>query len=189
MVRPEDIIDGLMRSVKTSGKMPSEMNYLPYEASRNGQDGNIKLPIVEVQPIDEIQIQDFNTDVVDVKTDDDGNAIGRIYHSEYRLDLQFDVYTAQGSKYDARELGTKLWSVLYTHDNAGPNQPLPAEDGGDMDASWRLEVGDGQPAHELETTPELRRWRIDVSVWSASEFETDSETSVSDVNFNPQPAG
>jgi hypothetical protein len=189
MVRPEDIIDGLIRSIKESGKMPSEMNYLGYEASRTGQDGNIKLPIIEVQPIDEIRIREFNTDVVDVKTDEAGNQVGRIYHAEYRLDLQFDVYTAQGSKHSARELGTRLWSVLYQHDSAGPNRQLPAEGGGEMDASWQLEVGDGQPAHELETTPTLRRWRIDVSVWSASEFETDDEEYIEDYNFNPQAAG
>lgn len=189
MPRPEHIIDGLIRSIKNSGKMPSDMNYLPYEAARTGQDGNIKLPILEVQPIDEIQIQEFNTDVVDYNTDEAGNQVGRVYHAEYRLDLQFDVYTAQGSKHSARELGSKLWSVLYQHDSAGPNRPLPAEDGGEMDVAWRFEVGDGQPAHELQTTPTLRRWRIDVAVWSASEFETENEQYVTDVNFNPTPTG
>lgn len=183
MPRPRHIIDALIRSVKQSGYLPDDMEYLPYEADRSGADGNIKLPLVEVQPVDQIDIQDFNTDRVEYITDDDGNRIGRRFHAEYRLRIQFDVYAAQGSSYDARELGTKLWQALYRHDSAGPNQPLPAEDGSDLSITWSIHVEDEQPAHDLTTTPALRRWRIDVVVRSAMEFDT-TESYITDYNIS-----
>ena len=172
MVRPQHLIDAIVRSVQDSDYLPDDMNYLPYEAARTGADGNIKLPLLEVQPVDKIDIRDFNTDRVDYITDENENRVGRRFHSEYRLRVQFDVYTAQGSSYDSRNLGTNLWRALYRHDSAGPNQPLPKEDDSDASWTWRIEVEDEQPAHELTTTPSLRRWRVDVVIWSAMEFDT-----------------
>lgn len=182
MVRPQQIIDGMIRSVKGTGDMPSEMAYLPYEASRTGANGNVKLPLLEVQPVDKIDVQDFNTDRVSFVTDEDGNRIGRRFQSEYRLRIQFDLYTAEGSSYDARALGNKLYRALYRHDSHGPNIPLPAEDGGELALTWRFNVEDSEPAHELETTPSLRRWRIDTVVWSVMEIDT-TEDYVTDFNL------
>jgi len=175
MPRPGEIIDGIVRSVEQSGTMPSDMTVLPKEASRGGLDGNVKLPVIQIQPVSKIDIRDFNTDRVRYLTDDSGNRIGKVFSSEYRIRLQLDVHVVDGNEPSARELGDRLYRVLYKHDSHGPEEPLPKEDGSDANISWRINIEDSEPAHELTTSPSLRRWRIDVVVWSAMVVDTTEE--------------
>lgn len=168
-LNPDEAVRAVRLSVERSGEMPDSTNYIEHTP---GDSDNTKLPVITIDPINHARITDFNTDQVGFVTDAVGNRVGRVFNAEYRLDLQLDVWTAEGSTHNAREIGNSLYRVLYQHSSKGPNQPLKGEDGNPIDAVWKLRVGDGQPADDLSGSPALRRWRQDLSLWAFHKFDT-----------------
>lgn len=172
MVRPRQLLSAIRNSVETSGTLPDSTSYLEREPATTGQDGNIKLPVCTFQTIGSIRLPDFNTDQVEVIQDSDGNNIGRRYHAQYRMDVQIDLWVAQGSSYDADVLGDRMRRILYQHDSAGPDEPLRDEDGQELSNVWRFEVGDGERRDDVAMTPSLRRWMQEINIWANEVFET-----------------
>lgn len=173
--RPGTVIDAVLKAVKQSGNLPTDTAYLDHQPDMAGEDAGVSLPVVSVHPLSNIRLNRFNTDKVGYTTDSDGNRTGRVYHAEYTLDLQLDVWTAAGSSHDAETLGQQVWDALYQHDDAGPDKPLPHPDqsGATLDAVWRFKLRRGETAHDLTASPTLRRWRMDLGAWSRHEFTTD----------------
>lgn len=172
MARPDELVSAVLRALDNSSRLPDDLSYLDEEPDTTGSDANVKLPVCSIQTIGGIRLDPFNTDQVDVLTDKDGNAVGRIYHSEYRLDLQLDVWVAEGSSHDADTLGNKVRSVLYNYDSAGPSGFLKDNQGQNITDVWRFRVGDGERRDDLTMTPSLRRWRQELALWSYEEFST-----------------
>jgi len=169
---PDEAIRQVRLAVENSGLMPDKMDYVEHEPSDNDNTG---LPATIIQPLTEAQISNFNTDRVGFVTDDDGNRVGRVFNSEYRLDLQIDIWVAEQSDYDERTLGNNLYKALYEYSSSGPSKSL-------ADEVWRFRVGDGTTANDLTTSPVLRRWRQDFTLWAYHRFDT-TEDYVSSVNY------
>ena len=183
-LNPDDALSAVRRTVEDSGQMPADLDYIEQEPG--DEDSNVGLPVLVLTPSSAVRITSFNTDLAGyvTDTDEDGNEVrvGRIFHAEYRLDIQLDIWTAAGSSYDERDLGNTLHDVLYRHDSHGPDLPLLDENGNVIESVWRFRVEDGEQANDLTQTPSLRRWRQDVALWAYHRFDT-SEDYLAGVNY------
>ena len=165
-MRPREIIEQVVLAVKDSGRLPDKTNYVGYEPNIDTE--SIKLPLLEVSTVSEARIAEHNTDFQGVIEDDNGNAVGRVYHALYQLTIEVNVWTAQGSKYDPQELGDAVFAALYQYDSAGPSRDL-------TDDVWRFRVGDGETDDDFTTSPTLRRWSQEVDIWAEEAFTTDED--------------
>lgn len=166
MVRPDDLVGAVIRSLKRSGRLPEAANYMDHEPAINTE--AVKLPVVAVSPETQVRVSETNSDLVGYKEDDDGNRVGRIYQSLYELPLNVAVWTAQDSRYDARELGQAIRDTLYEHDTKAEAADLHYDDGEPIDELWRFRVSQGEHTNDLTTSPPLRRWQQNITL-SASE--------------------
>lgn len=165
-MRPKDVVETVVGAIEDSGRLPDSTNYVGYEPDIDSE--AIKLPLVEVSVASEARIDEHNTDEVGQLYDEDGNAVSRVYHSLYQLTIEVNVWTAQGSRYDSRDLGDAVYRALYQYDSAGPGRDLASE-------VWRVRVGDGGPDEDFSTSPTLRRWSQDVDIWAYEEFTSDED--------------
>lgn len=165
-MRPKNVIETVVDTLKESGRLPDSTNYVGYEPDMDSE--AIKLPLLEVVTVSEARIDDHNTDEQGVILDDDGNAVSRVYHSLYQLSIEVNIWTAQGSKYDPRDLGNEVYRELYQYDSAGPGREL-------ADEVWRVRVGDGNPDEDFSTSPTLRRWSQEVDIWAYESFSDDKD--------------
>lgn len=165
-MRPKELVETVAGAIEDSGRLPDSTNYVGYEPDMDSE--AIKLPLVEVSATSEARIDDHNTDEQCHIYDDDGNAVGRVYHSLYQLTIDVSVWTAQGSRYDPRDLGDAVYRALYQYDSSGPGGDLATE-------VWRVRVGDGGPDEDFGTSPTLRRWSQEVDIWAYEEFTSDED--------------
>lgn len=166
MARPKDLIAIVVDALRDSGNLPSSMNYVGYEP--NIDTDAIKLPLLEVDVVSEARIDSSNTDVQGYIEDDAGNRVGRVFHALYNLTLEVNVWTAQGSKHDPKDLGDTVYATLYKYDDAGPGDDL-------SDDVWRVRLGDGETDDDFTTSPTLRRWSQQLDLWAFEEFTTDED--------------
>jgi len=176
-MRPREVIEVIVSAVKNSGRLPSSTNYVGYQPNIDTE--AIKLPLLEVTTVSEARIDDHNTDEVGVIEDDNGNAVGRVFHALYNLTIEVNVWTAHGSQYDPNQLGDEVYAALYNYDSAGPGVNL-------HDDIWRVRVGDGEPDEDFTTSPTLRRWSQEVDIWAYETFTTDEDYIV---NVTPPASG
>lgn len=162
-MRPSELIEEIVLAIRDSGLLPDRTNYVGYEPNIDTE--AIKLPLVEVVILDEVRIAEHNTDRVGTITDDDGNAVGKLFHALYQLSLEVNVWTAQDSKHDPDDLGNEIYTALYRYDSAGPGESL-------ADDVWRVRLGDGEPDDDFTTSPTLRRWSQTLDVWAYEDFAT-----------------
>lgn len=182
MATPKELISAVKRALEDSGRYENDMRYLVQEADTEGSDADTKLPATVIQTMSDVRLDPFNTDQVGVLTDDNGNHVGRVYHSRYRLDLQLDIWVAQDSSYDVDDLGDKMRNVLYNYDSAGPGAYLEDDQGQPIEEVWRVRLGDGERADNLSMTPSLRRWRQEITLWANEEFNT-TEDYITTINY------
>lgn len=180
-IRPDETITAVRDSIESSPNVPSDVDYLEKEPDLTGDEGNVKLPLVTIQPVSEVRITDFNTDLSDYVLDSNGNRVGRVFTGEYRLDLQIDIWTASGSSHDQRDIGNAVWDALYPHDSKSAGRSFTDSNGSDIQSIWKVRVGDGEPANDLAKTPTLRRWRQSLTLWAFHRFDT-TEDYVATVN-------
>lgn len=166
MARPRELIEAVVSAIQSAGTLPSGTNYVGYEPNIDTE--AIKLPLLEVVTVSEARIDDHNTDFQGVIEDDNGNAVGQVFHALYNLTIEVNIWTAHGSQYDPDVLGDAVYSALYQYDSAGPDLDL-------HDDIWRVRVGDGEPDEDFTTSPTLRRWSQEVDLWAYETFTTDKE--------------
>lgn len=179
MTSPRESLEAVKRAIDSAGRLPEEISYLLHEADAAGQDSDVSLPLIEIQPLTSERVNPNNTDFVGFTTDDAGNHTGRIYRSQYELSAQIDVWTAQGGRYSPDDLGEAVRRSLYQHASHGPDKPFRDENEQVIDSMFRFELGDGERADDLVQTPTLRRWRQDVVIWAYEEFKTTEDYIVS----------
>jgi hypothetical protein len=184
MVRPNEIVEALLYSLKQSDAIPDEANYIGYEPDINSE--SIKLPLVQITMLDKIDANEINSEFVGFRTDDDGNQIGRIYETLYNQQYDVSVWTAHDSQYSARGLGDAVRDSLYEHTTGGPNEPLIyPDDGSEITDVWRMNLIDAQHTNDLSTSPTLRRWTETVRVSASERYITDAEEApLSGANVN-----
>lgn len=184
MVRPQEIIESVLLTLKQNADLPSAANYVGYTPDINSE--SIKLPLVEVSPGPQSNLSEMNTDFVGFETDDQGNQIGKIYESLYTLQLTVAVWTAHGSKFTPREMSNAVRDALYAHATAGPNEPLQNPDGTTLDEVWRFALQEGEQADDLTTSPTLRRWEQDLIISASEQYVTTEEDPVSGFNLTTE---
>lgn len=165
-MRPKEVIETVVDALRSSDNLPDGVNFVGYEP--NIETEAIKLPVLEVSIDGEVRLDEENTDFIGTIQDDNGNDVGRVFESLYQLTLEVNIWTAQGSAYDPRELGDAVYGTLYNYDSAGPAVTL-------NDEIWRVRVGDGETDDDLTTSPTLRRWSQELDIWSSEQFTTDEE--------------
>lgn len=180
-MRPDEVIDAITYTLDISGQLPDRVSYVTHEADLGGEDADLSLPIVELQPISTIHLTNFNTDFVGYKYDDDGNEIGRIYQSRYEMDVQVDVWTAARAEDNPDEIGGTIRRTLYPYTSAGPSETLLSPDG-EAEEIWKFSLTDGGREDDLTMSPSIRRWRQDLEVWSYEQFDT-TEDYIADVTY------
>lgn len=173
MVRPKEIIEAILYTLKTSDRFPDSVNYVGYTPDINSE--SIKLPLIEVSPDLMEELSAANTDFVGYKTDDSGARVSKIYDTEYTMTVNVAVWTAQGSKYSPRELSNKVRDALYRHETRGPNEPLQNPDNTLVDDVWHFTIEEGEHTDDLTTSPTLRRWEQQVSISANERYLTTDE--------------
>lgn len=172
MVRPDELVNSIIRSLDRSGRLPDTTSYMDHEPDINTE--SIKLPVVEVSPNDQLRIDEMNTDRVGYETDDDGNRVGEIFQSLYQQEITVAIWTAQDSKYNVRKLAQQARDTLYEHDTKGPAVALRYGDNSPIGEVWRFRILDGAHVNDLTTSPPLRRWEQTVSVWASEQYTVSS---------------
>jgi PAS domain-containing protein len=174
MARLQDVIDAIIFSLKDSGELPEEATFIGFEPDNDTQP--IKLPIIQVDPEGEITDANLaNTQFVGFSKDDDGNNVGRIFERLSEIPIRLSVLTAQGSKFDEREISDTARTVLFKHETAGPFEPLKKEDGTTLDEVWRFDIDESTQTDNLGTSPPLRRFVQRITVGSSEQFVTTAD--------------
>lgn len=171
MVSPRDAMKAVARGIAQSDELPSDMSLLLHEADMDSSDADVDLPMLEIQPqVDHIVTN--NTDLAGYITDDNDNQVGRIYHSEYELQLQLDIWTTADGGYDPDRLGERLREALYPYSSYGPDQNFVDDRGDIIDEITYFTFDDGERTDDLIRTPTVRRWSQTAELWASEEFRT-----------------
>jgi hypothetical protein len=174
MVRVKELIEAVLNVLKQSGQLPSETNFIGVEPDMDTQP--IKLPLVEVSSQRQEEVQETNTSFVGFRTDDDGNQIGKVFQSLYYETLEISVYTAQGSKFDPKELGQAVRDVMFGFSTKGPNKTLIHPDFGPVNEVYMVEMLYGNHTDDLGTSPPLRRWTQELEIYASEQYLTDADS-------------
>jgi len=171
MASPHDILVLIRDELEGDSNIPDSVSYILREVDGDGIDGNITLPVIQIQAVTATNFDIFNTDVSGTKQDGSGNDIGRFFRSEYQLRVQIDVVTVD-RRSDSNEhidyLADTVRRSLYRFDSAGLANEL------DTDV-WRFILDTGSRTDDMTTTPTMRRWQQDVLVWTYETYETTEE--------------
>lgn len=174
MVRPKELVEGVLYTLQQSDDIPDSASFIGFEPDIDSQP--INLPLIEVSITTQIEVDETNTDFVGFKTDADGNEIGRIYETLYTQEMTVASWTAQGSKYNPRNIGNYVRDALYSHETGGPNEPLRhPDDNRALDDVWRFEIIEGEHTDDLGTSPTLRRWEEIIEVSASEQYITDEK--------------
>lgn len=175
MVAPSEAIEAVARSIAESGNLPDNMGLVLHEADQESEDADVDLPALEIEIDENTRVYPNNTDLAGWTTDSDGNRTGRIYHSEYELSIQMDIWTSANDSYDPNKLGQALRSALHKHSSYGPQEPFFDENGNELDEIYRFVIDEGSREDDVIQTPTLRRWRQNIELWAYEEFVTSED--------------
>lgn len=175
MVSPRDSMESVARAIARSDEVPSDLGLSLQEADTESDDANIDMPLIEIQLVDVEHVVVNNDDLVGYVTDDAGNRTGRIYFSEYEMEIDINLWTTRGDGYDPDDLGERLREALYPYSSYGPQQPFVDEDGKQIDQITYFRIGTGERADDLIQTPTVRKWSQNVELWGCEEFRTDED--------------
>lgn len=194
MVAPQDAIEALSIAVANAGKLPSETSVLLQEADQSSEDADVDLPLLEIQVVDVDNVVVSNTDFLTTIKDDDGNETGRVYLSEYEMELEINLWTSTDDGYDPDTLGEELRASLYPYSSYGPDEEFLDQDDNVIDDITYFRLVSGDRTDDIIQTPTVRRWTQNVELWAFEEFRTDENyiTSVdypSNGNFSSDPDG
>jgi hypothetical protein len=175
MVSPSESQEIVARTVARSGMLPDEMSVLLHEADESSEDADVDLPLLEIEinGVDDVVVN--NSDFVGFKTDGDGNHIGRVYFSEYEMELDVQIWTTPNGGYDPDELGERLRKALYPYSSYGPNKDFVTAEGEVENQITYFKLGEGDRVDDLLQSPTIRRWTQEVELWACEEFQTDEE--------------
>ncbi len=171
MATPSEILEKLKEELKNSSDIPDSVSYILQQYDGGGNEADVSIPVIQLQTISALSLNNFNTDFIRYKKDDEGNEIGRVYHSEYTLTIQLDILTVDNRTNKDEDISSLVKAVrtaLYKFDSAGPAQNLD-------DSVWKFQLDEGERADNLQSTPTVRRWVQDINCWSYEEFDTDAD--------------
>ena len=172
-MNPREILEVVNSTIQDSGKLSlSDEQYIAKEASVDGEDANIDLPLVETTPVSNVRATRHNTDFVDYVTDADGNRIGKIFDATFEMTFQLSVWTARGSSNDSESLMSTVRGVLRRHEDIGPGEPFLDETGDTVDAIEFFELIDSEPDNDFDYSPNIYQTLQEAEIWFTSRIKT-----------------
>lgn len=182
MPRPHTVLRSIKTAIDESDRLPEATSYSTYEIDADSGQANVRPPVVEITGPDAVRAQRNHTDFYDYATDNAGNHIGRIYKATFEMDVEIDVWTAEGDRFDPDEIGHEIRRALYRYDARQRSDPLPDPDdpSHDLDGVTHFWIDDGGVRNDLTMTPALRRWRTTADVWFQETINTADEYGASD---------
>ncbi len=173
MSRTQDIIDSIIFSLQSSDGLPDKVTFIDFDPDTDTQP--IKLPIVQVNPIDVTDESEVNTEFVRFVKDDDGDVSGKVFERLFRQEVNIATLSAQGSQFDAREMMDQVQTALFRHQTSGPFETLEKPDGTTLDGVWRFDISSSSQQNDLSTSPVLRRVEKTVFVSGSEQFVTTAD--------------
>jgi hypothetical protein len=178
MTAPSKIRDYVKLAVEQSGEMPEVNSYVTHEADPNSTDGNLRLPLVEIQQIDFSRNDLANTTKLGQITDDNGNEVGYAYETLYEVTLQISLWVADGSDHDVDVLGDRLRKVLFAYDIRGPDQDFVDEEGRPIETIYEVNLLSSSREDDTTQTPTARLWQQNIEIAAGERY-----TDVPDVDY------
>lgn len=174
MVDAQTVLESVATALHDSDRLPDETTYATLELDPGGAQADVQPPVVELTLQELARDTTSNTEFVGYETDSNGNRIGRRYQSWFRLQVQLDCLSADGSEYDAREMGQQVREALRRYDTRQLGRPLPNPDGsgGNLYAVRTVAVENSSRPNDLSMTPTLRRTRTNLSCWFKDEYSS-----------------
>lgn len=181
MVHPNQILESMEKTLRADPDLPGEMSFLLHEWDSTGTEAAKEPPLIELRFLGEPQ-RTGNSERRKIR-DENGGVIGRLLRIPFAADIQVDVTTVAGSRYDAADLSRETRISLYRHDDArGPQkenllgEPTDGFPGGiPLAAVSKFEVGLGTPELDTSTSSSTRRWTSTVAVEFAEEIDSVEE--------------
>lgn len=172
-MNPREILEVVNSTIQDSGKLSlSDEQYIVKEASVDGEDANIPLPLLEATPVSNVRATRHNTDFVDYVTDADDNRIGKIFDATFEMTFQLSAWTARGSGNDPENLMSIVREVLRRHEDIGPDEPFLDENGNPVDEVEFFELIDSEPNNDFGYSPNLYRTLQEAEIWFTSRIKT-----------------
>jgi hypothetical protein len=176
-MNPREILEVVNSTIQDSGKLSlSSEHYIAKEASIDGADANVNLPLVESTPVSTVRAARHNTDFVDYVTDADGNRIGEVFDATFEMTFQISVWTARGSGNDSETLMSTVREVLRRREDVGPDEPFIDENGDSVDAVGQFQLINSEPDNDLSYSPNLYRTLQEAEIWFRDRIETTDPT-------------
>lgn len=170
MTAPSKIKDYVKLAIQNSGELSEVNDYVTHEADPDGQEGALRLPLVEIQQVGFSRDDLTNTTKIGQLTDDNGNEVAYAYESLYSVDLQINLWVADGSNHDVGELGDRLRQVLFAHDIRGPARNFVDEEGRPIDTIYQFELLESNREDDTQQTPTVRVWQQNASVSACERY-------------------
>lgn len=174
MVRPNDVLEAVERSLKNSDKVPSGVSYLT-EKPDVSDNADVPVPFVAIWFASNIKSNPHNTMFRGFAEDEDGNHIGYLFDGNFESRIQIELWSVDGDGVDPHFLGTAIHLALAKHDSKGYSQPFLDENG---DPLWDFH-------HFLKSSEEefvdgsydapVRGWRSEASAAFKDRINTAEE--------------
>jgi len=184
MAKPQELLHSIYLSIEESvgSDLPQELDTVFHTADQRGSDSDKNLPLLEFNILSTDRIANSNTDFVGFVKDDEGNEVGRIYDMLYSMQIQIELWTAQGSEYDPNYLGSAIRESLYPHDSKAYGKPFVDTQGNPLSSVWKFKLLTGGRNDDIMTTPTARKWEQNVRIWSYERFDT-TEDYITNVDY------
>lgn len=168
MSRPQELVDAVIRKLDSASELPDKINYLDHVADFDTE--AVKLPIVQVTTGQMTDENLKNKDFIEFVEDDDGNVTAKKFERLYRLIIEVEVFSAEGSSFDERDLGTLVRDELYKLSTSGAAERLLDENSDILDEVWKVSILSAEQTDDLSTSPPLRRWSQTIAISSSEEY-------------------
>lgn len=166
----------IARAVLQDTRITDDLDVILQEPDGEGSDSQKTVPLLYVSFTETTEPDVYNSDLVDYKTNDDGERVARIFGAEWEAVAQIEIWTADRSRHDIDELGEQLHSILYAYDSSSLDRSFQNADGMAVPGLWNFSLQDGGREDDLTQTPTVRRYRQLADVYGTRYYvETPSE--------------
>jgi len=172
-MNPREMLGVVNSTIQDSStvSLPSEQ-YIAQEASIEGEDAHVSLPLVETTAVSTVRATRHNTDFVNYVTDGDGNHVGRIFDATFEMTFQIAVWTVRGTDNDPEGLMSQIRETLRVHEDVGPREPFLDGSGDVVDAVEHFQLIDSEPSNDFGYSPNLHQVLQEAEIWWRDRIET-----------------
>ena len=160
MARPEEILDAVEKSLKSSNRLPSGISYLKQKPNVS-DNADLSVPFVAMWFPSTIRSDPHNTKFRDFAKDEEGNHIGYIFESYFESRLQIEVWSVNGDGIDPASVGTSIYLALAKHDSKQYGLPFLDENDDAFDAFRHYLQEEEEEFIDDTFDPVVNGWRME----------------------------